>query len=136
MTTSRNDSRQVFIDAWHKQTSNLPLSTLEQLIVAIIEKHPEYINTLESNDCLTQNYHTDNNPFLHLGLHLSLQEQLNTNRPQGINAVFTQLCQQHQDQHQVEHLMMDVMATILWDAQQQGILPCETTYLQQLQKLI
>ena len=134
--TDRNSIRQVFNQAWKKFNDQQPLSALETQLVAIIQNHPEYITVVEQLDKnIDKDYSTDTNPFLHLSLHLSLQEQLCADRPKGIKQIYTSLLQKHADPHQVEHLMMDVMANILWDAQQGGVLADESGYLNQLNNL-
>ena len=130
MSTERNRQRETFANAWNKHKLQQPLSDLEKHLVEVIALHPEYIDTIENLDQrIDHDYSTDNNPFLHLSLHLSLQEQIKTNRPQGISDIYQSLLNKHQNIHQVEHLMMDVLAHTLWDAQQSGQLPDEKRYL-------
>ena len=83
MFNDRNQLRQTFIDAYKKHKNSEPLNSLEQLLVKIIIMHPEYNNELENPDT-NKDFTTDNNPYLHLALHVSLEEQLATNRPAGI----------------------------------------------------
>ena len=136
MFNDREQIRKTYLAAWQKHLAKQPLSGLETQLVELILLHPEYQSFFENpDDDLQHNYRTDNNPFLHLGLHLGIREQLATNRPAGIREIFTKLMQKHQDQHQVEHLMMDVMANILWEAQQSNALPDEALYLERLKAL-
>lgn len=132
MEHERRQQRQYFIDAWSKRERPDSLSALEKQLVMIIGLHPEYHSLLDDPNILDKDYRTDNNPFLHMSLHLGLLEQLSTNRPHGIRDIYQQLLQQHRDEHTVQHLMMEVMATIMWDAQQNNTLPDEHAYLQQL----
>ncbi|WP_204318325.1 DUF1841 family protein [Serratia marcescens] len=39
----------------------------------------------------------ETNPFLHMGLHLAVREQVATDRPQGIRTVYTKLIEKYQD---------------------------------------
>ena len=135
MMNDRQEMRQSFFNAWKKRDKKNALSTLEKQLIEVIALHPEYHSLLENpqND---QDYSTDNNPFLHLGLHVSLQEQLSTDRPAGIQKMYQQLSHQLNDPHRAAHLMMDVMAHILWDAQENGQLPDETLYLERLRGLL
>ena len=135
MMNDRQEIRQLFFDTWEKNKTPKPLSMLEQQLIDVINYHPEYHPLLE-NPQVDQDYSTDNNPFLHMGLHLSLREQLHTNRPAGIHTIHQQLLAETNDKHRAEHLMMDVMAQVLWDAQQNGTLPDENSYLHSLKKLI
>ncbi len=45
----------------------------------------------------------ETNPFLHMGMHLALQEQVALDRPAGIQAVYRQLGEQLGDVHDTEH---------------------------------
>ena len=78
----------------------------------------------------------ETNPFLHMGLHLAIREQINTNRPVGIQTIYQQLVQRKNDPHEVEHLMMEKMAEFLWAAQRNHQLPDESAYLEALKGFI
>ena len=75
------------------------------------------------------------NPFLHMGMHIAIQEQLGSNRPAGILDVYQQLCQRTGDSHAVEHAMMECLGETLWEAQRAGRDPDERLYLQRLRHL-
>ena len=70
-----------------------------------------------------------------MGLHLGLREQLATNRPVGIRAVFDALSHRQGDPHSAEHLMIECLAETLWEAQRDGTPPDELRYLDKLRKL-
>lgn len=87
----RNQLRQMYKTAWDKFQQQQALSPLETQIAVVIKEHPEYhglINQLD-RDYLPEN--GDTNPFLHMGLHLGLREQLSTDRPSGIRQIHQQL---------------------------------------------
>jgi len=136
----RSQLRQLFFDAWRKQGDRQPLEPLEQLIVHIIEQHPEYHALLENpatnleRDYLPETGQT--NPFLHMAMHISIQEQLGTRRPAGIERLYAGLVQQQGDPHAAEHLMMECLAEMLWQSQRQGTPPDEAAYLACLRKQI
>lgn len=132
----RNQLRQMYKTAWDKFQQQQALSPLEAQIAAVIKEHPEYhrhINQLEK-DFLPEN--GDANPFLHMGLHLGLREQLSTDRPAGIRQLHQQLLQQTSDPHDTEHRMIDCLAEAMWLAQSQQQPPDEARYLQCLQRLL
>jgi hypothetical protein len=130
----RDEFRQFILAAWQKYQSRQLLSQLESQIIEIMQDHPEY-HTIFAEADLEKDFRTDNNPYLHISLHLSLRDQLATNRPTGIIGIYQQLLNQWQDKHLVEHRMMDVMAQLLWDAQQKSEPPKDEDYLSALQKL-
>ncbi len=133
----RNELRRMYADAWRKHTGNGVLSPLEAQIAAVIEWHPEYHADVTSDD-LTRDYTPDGgktNPFLHMGLHLSIREQVSTDRPGGIAAVYTMLTTKTGDPHAAEHLMIECLAEVLWTAQNNDAAPDEQQYLERLRQL-
>jgi hypothetical protein len=74
------------------------------------------------------------NPFLHLGLHLAIREQVATDRPNGIRGIHARLAAST-SVHDAEHLMIDCLAEQLWNAQRTGAPPNEIDYLDKLKKL-
>ena len=72
----------------------------------------------------------DANPFLHLAMHLSLQEQISTDRPTGITALYQQLTRLTGDPHTADHQLMECLGVMLWEAQRNHALPDESAYLE------
>jgi len=133
----RNELRKMYADAWQKHCAKTPLTPLEAQIADVVALHPEY-HTEVSSDDLEKDYSPDGgqtNPFLHMGLHLGIREQVATNRPAGIAAVYTALAKATGDAHAAEHKMIDCLAETLWEAQSQNTAPDEQKYLQRLQQL-
>ena len=137
---SREALRHTYYTAWKKAQDHLPLTPLEQQIVTIIAQHPEYHPIFQQPDrYLYQDYlpeFGETNPFLHMGLHLALQEQCNTNRPAGIQKIHQTLCQQLGETHAAEHKMMAVLAESLHEAQRNNQPPDEQRYVQALQEML
>lgn len=132
-SSNLKDLREFYIQAWQKQSEAQELTDLEKKICEVIAKHPEYQNYMSST-YLEKNFE-NGNPFLHMSLHLALHEQIQTDRPQGIQSVYLKLIQKHADQHQVEHAMMEILEYILWEAQKNNQMPDENVYLDACQKL-
>ncbi len=133
----RNELRKMYRDAWQKRCDRLPLSPLEAQIVAVIEWHPEYHADV-ANDDLDRDFTPDGgktNPFLHMGLHLGIREQVATNRPPGIAGIHAALLARHGDAHAAEHEMIEALAETLWEAQSNNAPPDEQKYLHRLQAL-
>jgi len=136
---NRQQLRQVFFDVWSKMENNQPLEGLERVLAQIIEMHPEYQPLLSDPDKLDKDFTVEageSNPFLHLGLHISLHEQVSTDRPAGIRMLYQQLQQHYGNHHDCEHAMIDCLAEMLWQAQRDGQPPSEEDYLQALQRLL
>lgn len=137
---NRTELRRVFTEAWRKHRTSERMTPLEQLISAIVADHPEYHRLIEDTeaaldrDFLPEGGET--NPFLHLAMHITLQEQMATNRPTGISALYQQLATSVGDAHAAEHQLMECLGRILWEAQAAGALPNEQAYLECIQQLI
>ncbi len=133
------ETRQLFFSSWEHYQQKKPLSALEQQLIRVILDHPEYQTLLERQNKFQEHVYYpelgETNPFLHMGLHLALREQIATNRPTGINALFHQLTQEYKEPHTVEHLMMEQLAECLWLSQKNNLPPNEQDYLMKLQQL-
>jgi hypothetical protein len=133
----RHELRKMYADAWRKRVEGLPLSALEAQIAAVIEQHPEYEQAI-TDDNLERDYTPEGgqtNPFLHMGLHLGIREQVATDRPAGIAEVYRKLASRMGDPHAAEHQMIECLAETLWEAQSQNIAPDEARYLERLRRL-
>jgi Domain of unknown function (DUF1841) len=132
--SERNELREQILTAWAHAQAGKTITPLEQQIVEVVEEHAEYHSLFENPSAIREkNFTTENNPFLHISLHISLNEQLRTNRPTGIRELFAQFIKKLGDEHRAAHHMMGIMAEIIWDAQQNGQLPDEKIYLKKLQ---
>lgn len=139
-TQDRNKLRQFYLDVWQKHLNGHELEPLEKMIAKVIEWHPEYHQMLEKGEAaVAQEFMPENgqsNPFLHMGMHLGLQEQLTTQRPTGIIEVYQALLKKKADAHEVEHLMMNCLGEMMWMAQQNKTMPDEAQYLECLKRLV
>ncbi|MDH3612118.1 MAG: DUF1841 family protein [Gammaproteobacteria bacterium] len=132
----RDELRKMYASTWRKQCDKQMLSPLEAQIAAVIADHPEYQDTVTGD--LERNFSVEGgetNPFLHMGLHLGIREQVATDRPAGIAAIFRDLAAQSGDAHSTEHRMIDCLAETLWEAQRQNRAPDESQYLERLRQL-
>ncbi len=135
----RKEMRRFFTEVWRKQQTKEAMQPLEQVIANVIHQHPEYHRMLEQPDAmLDQEYPPEGgqgNPFLHMGMHISLQEQISTDRPLGIGTLYRQLVLKCGDAHDVEHQMMECLGRMLWEAQRDNIMPDEQAYLECVRSL-
>ena len=135
---NREELRRLYRTAWQKRSEGSPMSALETQIADVIELHPEYHRAV-SVDAIDRDYRPEggeSNPYLHMGLHLGLREQIATDRPAGIRRVFDELRAQSGDTHAAEHRMIDCLAETLWEAQRDGSAPDEQRYLERLRQLV
>lgn len=126
--------RERFVEVWDKMQARMPLEPLEALIADVIADHPEYHALLSDRDSALDSEWTPEggrtNPFLHMGLHIALKEQLGADRPPGIRAVFDALCRRAGDCLEAEHLAIECLAEALWLASRAGTPPDEDAYLE------
>lgn len=138
-TSERDKLRQFYVDTWQKARFSLPMDAMEQMVARVIELHPEYHAMLNNEKHLGNEYKPEDgetNPFLHMGMHLGLQEQVSMDRPVGIQAVYQQLGEKLRDVHNTEHAMMECLGESLWIAQRDQVEPDEQEYLRNLQRLL
>ena len=140
LSNDRSKLRQVYIDAWQKHRAKQPMEDLDKIIVNIVLLHPEYQQLLNQPDkALDADFPAESgqtNPFLHMGMHLGLHEQISTNRPPGIALLYQQMIQRNGDPHEVEHQMMECLGQALWEAQRDNRLPDDAAYLESLKALL
>ena len=133
----KNELRQMYIDAWRKSQLGDLLSPLEAQIAGVIEDHPEY-QAMMSEDMIDASFTPEGgqtNPFLHMGLHLAVREQVATDRPPGIAALFNAILVRTGDSHATEHKVLECLAETLWEAQSHNAMPDEQAYLERLKRL-
>ena len=136
---SRDQVRQFFFDTWSKFRSGRPLAGLEQTALEVILLHPEYHSTIEdSGRNAARDYAPEDgmmNPFLHLSLHLAIEEQLSIDQPPGIAAEFNRISARHGERHRALHEVLDCLGETVWRAQRLGAPPDTQAYLECLKKL-
>ena len=139
-TQSRDELRRVYIDAWRTHREGLPMEPLEAQVADVIALHPEYQAALEQPDRVVDRDYSpeggQSNPFLHMGLHLAVRDQIATNRPNGIRLAFDALARRMGSAHDAEHRVIECLAEALWEAQRAGRPPDEQAYLERVKALV
>jgi hypothetical protein len=135
-STDRSKQRKFLAEAWEKYNSNHLLDSLEEQLAKIIEMHPEYQDIIKNIDTEYFPEQGKTNPFLHINLHLSLQDQLSLDQPKGIKQIYNDLLKKVKDAHQVEHIMMDQLAEMIFNSQKYGKPMDLEYYLRSLKSLI
>jgi hypothetical protein len=129
----RETLRQTWREAWRKQQAGLPLGPLEMQIAAVALQHPEYHSVLAGEGLTTEargmTEAVQANPYLHMSLHLAVRDGIGTDRPAGIRAVFEQLLAARPSAHSAEHVLLDCLGEVLWQARRGGLPPDERAYL-------
>jgi hypothetical protein len=134
----RTQLRRFYLDCWEKRQAGAPLEPMERIVAEVVERHPEYHRYL-SADALDRDWtpeHGETNPFLHMGMHIALAEQLQADRPPGLRQRYQAISHKHLgDIHAAEHAMLECLGLVLWEAQRAGRAPDEKAFLQCLDEL-
>lgn len=128
----RASMRQVFFNTWRKYKQSQPLQGVENLLIDTILLHPEYQAMLDDQDThLDRDYRPEQgieNPFLHMSLHITIEEQLSMDNPAGIRQHFD-ILQQNHDRHDALHILLECLAEAVWKAQRYESNNLEQDYL-------
>jgi len=127
---TRDQARDAFFEAWRKYRTGEPLVGIEALALDIILLHPEYHAALADPERTRErDYVDESNPFLHMSLHVALEEQLSIDQPPGIAQRFAALLRRFQDRHEALHQALECLAETVWRAQRERAAPDAVAYL-------
>ena len=130
---SRDQARRFFFDTWAKHRAGVALEGLETTALAVILLHPEYHPLLDNHDRnVDRDFGPEQgglNPFLHLSLHLAIEEQLAIDQPPGITAAHRSLVAQFGDEHEAKHAVLECLGETIWNAQRNAAAPDGEAYL-------
>jgi hypothetical protein len=132
---SRQQARGLFFGAWQKYRDGVPLAGIESLALEVILQHPEYHAVLdEPGRYREKDYVDQSNPFLHMSLHLALEEQLSIDQPPGIRSRWEALLRRSRDRHEALHQAIECLAEMVWHSQRDGLPPDAAAYLSCLER--
>lgn len=130
---SRDEARRFFFDTWKCHREGAPLSALQQQALQVIVLHPEYHAILADPErSLELEFGPESggmNPFLHLSLHLAVEEQLAIDQPRGLRARYEALAARTGSEHEAKHAVLECLGETIWQAQRLGAPPDEAAYL-------
>lgn len=130
---SQSEVRKFFIDAWQALQAGRSLEGAAKIAAELVTRHPEYHGLLESGEAaVDRQYRPEDgilNPFLHLSLHLAVEEQLAIDQPTGLRAIFMALLKVTGNEHDAQHEVMECLGEMLWQSQRQGAPPDGAAYL-------
>ncbi len=140
MIQDRDSGRKFFLEVWVKYKKQAPLESLEKMVLDVILQHPEYheILSMDEEEIAAMEFLPESgmtNPFLHMAMHITILEQISTDRPAGIAALYQQLLLKYPSAQELEHSMMECLGETLWLAQRNKTLPDELQYLEQVRRL-
>jgi Domain of unknown function (DUF1841) len=125
---SRDEVRRFFCDAWRKRRDGGVVSPLDALALKWVDAHPEYHALLDDPErAVDADFSIDrgqSNPFLHLSMHLAVEEQVSIDQPPGIRAAVHRIAARTGDEHTAQHEAMECLGRVLWESQR-GLLPAD-----------
>ncbi len=132
---SRDEVRELFFRTWRTYRQGLPLAGIDALALDVILQHPEYHGVLESPERFRdKDYVDESNPFLHMSLHMALEEQLSIDQPPGIRGAWEALLARTGDRRAALHAALECLAETMWRAQRDGAPPDAVAYLSCLER--
>ncbi|MDR2195932.1 MAG: DUF1841 family protein [Gallionellaceae bacterium] len=137
-TPSRDEARSFLFAAWRKQCDGMPMTPLEDMAAQLIERHPEYHDLLSDperyRDADFQTGGGEVNPFLHLMMHVAIEEQLSIGQPFGIREQFARLTRKYGSEHEAQHAMMECLSEMIRQAQARNASPDAAVYFSCLER--
>ncbi len=121
---SRDQVRDFFFGVWARASAGEALQGIEAKALAIVLLHPEYHGVLSDPERYRDRQWPpeggETNPFLHLSMHLAIDEQVSIDQPPGIREAVRRLAARHGDEHEAVHEVLECLAEQLWQAQRHG----------------
>ena len=118
---TRDQARAFMFDVWEKHRAGADMTPLESATLAILLEHPEYHAVLENRErYLDRDWKPEGgetNPFLHISMHLAIDEQVSIDQPPGIREAVEKLAARRGSMHDARHDVMDCLAEVIWQAQ-------------------
>ena len=109
------------------------MEAIEQLAGQWMSEHPEYDADFANLDAALQSMGTSSdtqeNPFLHLSMHLSISEQCSIDQPAGIRQAVELLTARRGDLHAAHHEVMQCLGAMIWESQRSGRPPDGQAYI-------
>jgi hypothetical protein len=135
---SRDEARRFLFETWAKYRREEPIAGLEAVALQVILAHPEYHVLLDDPDrFLARDYGPEGgemNPFLHMSLHLAIEEQLSIDQPRGLRERYDRLNARLGSEHDAKHALLECLGEMLWQAQRNSQAPDERMYLECLDR--
>ena len=139
MFHDRDQMRMFYSQVYLKHLNQQPLEPMEQMLLDVILMHPEYHDMLRDPQGAAQlEYGVEGgqvNPFLHMGMHIAIREQVSIDRPAGITEAYRELTSRL-GESEAEHQIMECLGAMLWTSQRDNQPPDERQYLECVRKLL
>ncbi len=135
---SQQDVRRFFCAAYARRRDARPLTPMDALAVRWIDEHPEvHAELADEAAALAAVYTVENgraNPFLHLSMHLTIEEQCSIDQPTGIRQAVQLLAARLGSLHEAHHEVMECLGEMIWASQRSGLPPDGLAYLEAVRR--
>lgn len=135
---SQEDVRRFFCAAAAKDRAAEVMTPMEAIAARWIARHPEYADDLaDEAAALAKVYAVEDgrtNPFLHLSMHLSIEEQCSIDQPHGIRQAVELLAARRGSLHEAHHEVMECLGEMIWASQRSGLPPDGQAYLEAVRR--
>jgi hypothetical protein len=140
MNVSREDARRFWFEVRRKQREAAVLEPIESLASDIVSKHPEYHSLLDNPDEFReQDWSVEGgqpNPFLHLGMHLAIREQVSIDQPTGIRDLYVNYARKIDNALEADHLFAECLAEQIWQVQHNRVPFSSEQYLSDIRRAL
>jgi hypothetical protein len=131
---SQLDVRRFFCGTYARQRAGAVLTPMEAIAARWIDEHPEHHAELADEAAALQAAYSVEggrpNPFLHLAMHLSIDEQCSIDQPRGIRQAVQLLAARRGSLHEAQHEVMECLGEMIWSSQRSGLPPDGEAYLE------
>lgn len=138
-TPNQNDVRRFFCKVQQKLLHHEALDPMQTIASEWVLAHPEYqADLMHEEQAIQASYPPESgreNPFLHLSMHLSIEEQCAIDQPKGVKDAILLLTSRLGDKHLAHHAAMESLGLMIWESQRSGLPPNAHQYLERLQSM-
>lgn len=135
---SQHDVRRFFCRAYGLWRDGLPADAMQRVAARWIAEHPEYHADLADEAAALDAAYTvedgRSNPFLHLSMHLSIEEQCSIDQPAGIRQAVALLAARRPSLHAAHHEVMEALGAMVWASQRSGLPPDGQAYIDEVRR--
>jgi hypothetical protein len=135
---NQHDVRRFFCAAFAATQRGVAADPMQAIAMRWVDEHPEYHADLaDEAAALAASYAVESgreNPFLHLAMHLTLEEQASIDQPTGIRQAIALLAARRGSLHAAHHEAMECLGEMLWASQRSGRPPDGEAYLEAVRR--
>ncbi len=130
-------SRELICSIWERSQQGLPLSEEEQHIADALGEHEHYREAWQEGRLLDRDYTIDDvNPFLHVHIHVTVENQLRNGDPPEVGAALEELQRRGISRHEAIHMIGSVQINEIYEIMSKRRPFNRARYLKELDKLV